>query len=180
MLGCSLEGGSQRGRQPLEQPGLWIKLAPASSPAGNQYQAPALRTQQAAACPRSKGGGCSWLQRHHHPSPLKTLPCTPAGSQPCFTAQLEAKNSPGGAGREHGVQTSPWEPSCHPPHPSRGGAGTLSTHPWSKPAPKPSTPSLTPTNHGSAWLSPGTGVGDAGYRWEEAAPGQTPISQVCV
>lgn len=64
---ASRGGGSQRGRQPQEQPGLCAKLAPASSLAGNQYGAPALRTQQAAACPCGKGGdapGCSVTTTH--------------------------------------------------------------------------------------------------------------------
>lgn len=126
--GTQPQGGSQRGSSPGNSPGSmlgrpqhppWLETSTMLLPSGRCRQLPVLMAK----------GGCSCLQGHHHLSPLMTVPCIPAGSQPCFSSELEDKTSPGRAGREHGVQTAPRDPSCPPPHPSPG-----------VPAPSPRTP----------------------------------------
>lgn len=102
-------------------------------------------------------GGCSWLQDHHHLSPLMSFPGIPAGSQPCLSSKLEAKISPEAAGRKHGGQTSPCEPSCSLCIP-RGGTRTIPMHPQLKPTPRPITPLLKPC-HSTTGLPLGTRMG---------------------
>lgn len=120
----------------------------------------------------NQGGDGSWLWGGHHPSPIRTFPLIPAGSQLCFSSKVEDKNSLGGAGRE---QSGPCKPSCPLQIPHRGcqdppHAFLVKT--------SPKTQLLAPAK---TWLSQGTGAGDAmagsARSWqEEAAPGQTAIS----
>lgn len=129
MPGRGLERGHRGAGSPGNSPGSvlgrpqhppCLETTTALLPSGHSGQLP---------IPTAKGG-CSWLQsHHHHSSPPVTFPRIPAGSQPCFSSKLEAKNSPGGAGRKHGMQTGPCEPSWPPPHPS-----------WGVPGPSPRTP----------------------------------------
>lgn len=113
--------------------------------------------------------GCSWLQDHHHLSPLMSSPGMPAGSQPCFSSKLEAKISPGGAGREHGGKTSPCEPSCSLciPH---GGTRTIPIHPQLKPTPRLSTLLLNPCQPQPHWPFPG---------YQDGHPSKNPVAGSC-
>ena len=150
--------------QPRHPP--WLETTTTVLPSGRSRQLPV---------PAAKGG-CSWLQGRHHPSPLTTFPSTPAGSQPCFSSKLEAKNSPGGAEREHGVQTGPCEHSCPPPHPSWGVLGPSPRTP-SRNQPQDPAPHRSPLPATAApgsprvpgWVTPWLALTEAGGKRQHRA-----------